>query len=631
MLALAAFFVWCVIVVWRPGIWLFVVPASLAFLNFSPWTGWLIFEEFDLLVLGALAGGYGRRAWDADKGMAGASGLAGRKPGLSKGVTGLLVLLGGFGVLALYRGFADAGGFAFGWFQGYADPLNSLRVFKSLLFALLAVPLLQQEVWWSRKRASRRLACGMAVGLAGVTLAVLWERAAFPGLLDFSSRYRTTALFWEMHVGGAAIDGYLAMTTPFVVWALRSARHPVPWAAAAVLALLTGYACLTTFSRGVYLAVAGPLVLLGFLLWLQKEGLQPQARARRFWQRWRPAGWRAKAALMLTLALAAEVVAVLGGGSFMMERMAATDRDFGSRIEHWRQGLGVLQGPADWWLGKGFGRLPASYARSVPQGEFSGAVRLEEANGQSGHEVAGHRAATVLGPQTQRELGGLYGLTQRVGIVPGELYRVGLDVRVLETTDVYLQVCERHLLYERDCQAALLRIHPARTPWQRLVVPLQGGVFTQSAWYAPRLGMFSLSVVNQGGAADFDHVSLIGPGRNELLLNGDFSQGLARWFPAAQYYFLPWHIDNLYLELLIERGVAGLLLFSLLILCALWHLVLGAGRGLALSPYLVASLCGALLVGLFGSLMDVPRVAFLFYLLVFFSIQPRPDAEQKFA
>lgn len=48
---------------------------------------------------------------------------------------------------AVFRGFADAGEFEFGWFQGYHE-------------------------------------------------------------LNFSSNYRSTALFWEMHVGGAALDGF---------------------------------------------------------------------------------------------------------------------------------------------------------------------------------------------------------------------------------------------------------------------------------------------------------------------------------------------------------------------------------------------------------------------------------------
>ena len=198
----------------------------------------------------------------------------------------LTALLGWLtGLLALYRGFADAGGFAFDWFAGYGDALNSLRVFKSLGFALLFVPLLQHEIAYSRALASQRLATGIVVGLTVVTLAVLWERAAFPGLLDFSTHYRTVALFWEMHVGGAAIDGYLALTTPFVVWALVSAHRPIPWAGAAALALLTGYACLTTFSRGVYLAVGWSLVLLGMLLWAQKSDFNAREFLGRVWRR----------------------------------------------------------------------------------------------------------------------------------------------------------------------------------------------------------------------------------------------------------------------------------------------------------------------------------------------------------
>src|SRR5665647_702455 len=298
MAVLAIFGLWCLMVVWRPGVWLFALPACLPFLNFSPWTGWLVFDEFDILLLGALAGGYGRL---------GGSFRSGARTGMPVVFWGLVLLLAGTGLLALYRGFADAGGFAFDWFAGYSDPLNSLRVFKSLGFALLLIPLLQHELVQSRALAGQRLATGVVTGLTVVTLAVVWERAAFPGLLDFSTNYRTAALFWEMHVGGAAIDAYLVLTAPFVVWALVSAHRPIPWAGAAALALLMGYACLTTFSRGVYLAVALSLVLLGMLLWAQKSNFNLREFLGRVWRRHVPEGWRAKAGLMLVLALVAEV------------------------------------------------------------------------------------------------------------------------------------------------------------------------------------------------------------------------------------------------------------------------------------------------------------------------------------
>ncbi len=72
---------------------------------------------------------------------------------------------------------------------------------------------------------------------------------------------------------------------------------------------------------------------------------------------------------------------------------------------------------------------------------------------------------------------------------------------------------------------------------------------------------------------------------------------------------MPWHIDNLYLELLIERGAVALALFLALAELALWNLPAGPGRLQPIAPFLAASLLGGLIVGLVSSLMDVPRVA----------------------
>ena len=50
--------------------------------------------------------------------------------------------------------------------------------------------------------------CGLGAGPGGRSAGALWERAVYTALLDFSSDYRTTGSFWEMHVGGAALDGF---------------------------------------------------------------------------------------------------------------------------------------------------------------------------------------------------------------------------------------------------------------------------------------------------------------------------------------------------------------------------------------------------------------------------------------
>ena len=52
----------------RPSSWLFFVPALLPLANGLPWTGWLIFDEFDLLLLAVIAGAYGARSLAPDGG-----------------------------------------------------------------------------------------------------------------------------------------------------------------------------------------------------------------------------------------------------------------------------------------------------------------------------------------------------------------------------------------------------------------------------------------------------------------------------------------------------------------------------------------------------------------------------------
>jgi hypothetical protein len=646
------FLLWVGIGLWRADLWLFVVPAALPVLNLSPWTGWVAFEEFDLLVLGAIAAGLARLA---------AANPARASPPRSNGVAlaGLFSAIGlvGLGLIGIARGVIDAGGWTFGWFDSYDQPLNTVRVAKSLVFALLSWPVLQAQFERDPTAALRRLWTGMQTGLAIVGIAVLYERAAYPGLIDFSSRYRTTATFWEMHVGGAAIDAYLALATPFAAWALWSARSRGEWARAAVLALLTTHACLTTFSRGVYAATAAPLVLLGLVLWARRLGLVSTLAWRSLLETLLLAmmaaivliaafvvrghigvgvallllltllfalrgslsriGVPRAAAIALALALMTEAVVVVGGGTFMRERLSQSERDLGSRLEHWKNGLTLLDGATDWLVGLGLGRLPSNYARFVLDGEFSGAVRFVQ-------DGAGRQHARVSGPPTQDAIGGLYALTQRVALPMATGHRLKLAARVQSATLLYMSVCERQLLYAARCQGNVVRVMPAGEAWQDISVPLRGPALAAGPWYAPRLGLLAISVIGAGTAAELASVSLSGPDGIERLENRAFARGGAHWFAVEQSYFLPWHIDYIALEILIERGVLGLAVFLALMGFALWRLASASDRADAFAPFLAASLMGALLVGVVSSVMDVPRIAFLLSMLVLVALQRRP-------
>jgi len=620
LFSLVLFCTVCCLVAWQPRLWLWLVPACLPWLNFSPWTGWIVFEEFDLLLLAALAGGYARLAWE------------GRQDAYRSTATTTKLLFGlltASGLWALQRGLLDAGDFQFDWFANYSDALNSWRVFKSLGFALLFIPLLQRETSRKTTRTATDVTAGIIAGLACVVLATVWERMVFPGLLDFSAPYRAVALFWEMHVGGAAIDAYLALTVPFVVWALSATRRPLRWVGLALLAVGVGYTCLTTFSRGVYLAVLGPLLLLPFLLWLQKHARHGTNAWKSLRQQAALPSWWTKASVGLCVVLVLEVVVVLESGSFMSKRLASTEQDLSSRVEHWKNGVGLLKSRSDWLLGKGLGRLPANYAAQVPGEEFPGEMRWHLDPPLSAQAPG---FVTLLGPKTVPALGGGLELTQRVNLPDMHGYRVRLDLRVAQETRIELYLCERHLLYDRACQGALLHVKPTmaegQPSWQKLTVDLQGDALGPDPLWVPRLKMFSMSVIDAGGAADINNVALSGHLPVNLLRNGDFSAGLAHWLPAAQSYFVPWHLDNLVLELLVERGALGLLASLLLVMMALWRLTLGRARLQPTAPYLAASIIGVLLVGLVSSVMDVPRVAFLFFLVNFLALVSPGDTPQ---
>ena len=111
----AAFTAWVLVAARCRGLWLFVLPAMLPLMNFSPWTGWLGFEEFDLVVVGLIAAGLRRLAWEAGRRCLDETSFVGPTSRL-RGYVAVALLFGGLGVVELCRGVADAGGWAFGWF-----------------------------------------------------------------------------------------------------------------------------------------------------------------------------------------------------------------------------------------------------------------------------------------------------------------------------------------------------------------------------------------------------------------------------------------------------------------------------------------------------------------------------------
>lgn len=583
----------------RPNAWLFLLPALLPVMSFASWTGWWLVDESDALVLACLAGGYARWFFDCRAGRHGAHGVGGFA---FMGVWWALVITLALGV---WRGLSDAAAgpalfadWGAGLYAGYDSAWNTPRVAKSLAWALLLALLLRAPGVADGVPPARLVARGMVAGLAMVCAVVLWERTAYAGLFDFSLPYRTSAWFWEMHVGGGAVDAYLALSVPFAFWAVWTAPTAWRFGAACLLATVSAYAVLTTYSRGVYLAVLISLAFMAIAAWRYKVRLAV-----------RPA-WGGRTMATMLLVLSAESAAVLGGGSFMAGRLSHAEADMVGRLSHWRSGLGLLQSPRDWILGLGLGRLPAHYSREVPGGGYPGqALWRHDAQGQTWVELAG--------PAAQGRRPGLFSLTQRVDLHGEGGFRVRLHADSAELAPVQWMVglCERHLLHDHRCVQE--RVSIDAESGKGVEVALNGSAFEGMGW--PRQGVLALTPIQAGSAIRLHGVALFDGAGRQVLHNTGFAQGLRHWFPMAQGHFEPWHIDNLYLDVLIERGVLGLAVWAGLAAWAALALWRPLRRGDALAWVLLASLGGMLSLGAVISVTEVPRVLLILLILLWAS------------
>ena len=787
LLAVAAFVVLAVVgaalPAWAPVIMLPLLPLA----GLMPWTGWLVVEEFDLLFLALAGGAYLRLAlgWPPP-GSPDRSLLRAGWVYLPFALSVCISLFGGLidsgamsqalvaapaaaasGVAPVVAPVVAAGEIGWSWWQGYFEPLNSVRLAKPALAAALWLPL-----WLAASRASpgaaaRRFELAM-VGMGVVTaLAVVAERVAFTGLLNFSTDYRATGPFWEMHVGGAALDAVLAATLPFMVAVWWRARSKLGWAISAAVVALGAYACIVTFSRIVYAAVplaigmvwlvqrygrrdgaaasvpgqvtggkAGlPAALFGALLFTALSTwffpgagwrgllalcgavllLLPLGHLVRgwVWERWAMAGvvavvatamvaaialllprgayvgyalafagcatalllaergaWWARvlalglfAALLVALAAVAwhwgetrgieralvvvvvlggvlaaasreplwpaarrwqgalvvgcvgiaGVVGAFGGGAYMAGRLAESAKDSQGRAEHWAHALDLLRHPEDWLFGKGLGRYPAQQALQADAPLRAGDLRLVP-RADGGQAMALSAGTVPVGTN------GMFRLSQRIAEPAGpagQPLRLLLEVRTPRLLPLVAEVCEKHLLYSSRCMVASMEVQPALDkPSQSVEMLLNGDAVSSGPFWAPRWITFSLSVAASNGRVEIDRVSLTDATGRELLANGAFESGMARWFSTSDRIHLPWHAKNMPLHALFEQGVFGLGALALLALVALWRVTGGAARRRSLAAPLAGAWVGVMTVGLVDSLLDMPRVGFVLLLLL---------------
>jgi hypothetical protein len=345
-----------------------------------------------------------------------------------------------------------------------------------------------------------------------------------------------------------------------------------------------------------------------------------------------PDSLRWQAGVWGLLGAMAMVTAVVGGGSYLTGRVSASDEDRQDRARHWHTSLSMIDSEAAHWLGNGLGRFLDRYAMTAGVGQRPGDLRLVEEGGMPEVNIA-------TGTHVQG-WGELLRLSQRVSRPRPGPVTVRLLVRGAPGTSVHAEICIKHLLYDDGCltgQSALPQtgpatpsgpVAPATAPaipqdWQTLTIVLPGAPLASDAWYLPRTTVFSLGSENAQRGLALREVSVVDGSGVELIANGRFLQGGARWFFSSDRYHLPWHAKNLVVHLLVEQGWLGLASLATMTLAA-FGMAIGRVRRLPLAPALAGALVGAWAVGLIDSLLDMPRIAMLLLLLTTITIAQRP-------
>ncbi len=572
---------------YRPQAMLIVVPAALPLLDLAPWSGRFFFDEFDLLLLVTVAVGYAR--------LPPPSRRLPRDPWLQMAV-GLLVLTY---AIATWRGLTPWQPPDLNAFSHYYSPYNALRIAKGVLWALLLFGL-YRRLQGRLEGLADRFALGMTLGLAGTVLVVLWERLAFPGLLDFDDAYRVTGPFAQMHVGTADLEAYLTMAVPFLLYLTFTRSGWQAKATGALLLLGATYAVMVSFARIGFVAYAVAVVLSLLALII--------ARTRRGGRGTLEGGVWA----ISILALAAVVALPIVLGPFAQQRLARAEADLDRRIAHWEKVLAMRDpGWTTTLFGMGLGSYPRTHYLRAPE-ERAASYQLLHEGGES------YLSLTPGSP--------VY-IEQFVQVQPDTQYRLDLRLRGQQLAVLTVALCEKWLLTSARC--VFKRVGAtADGQWTEVKdVRLNSGELGATPWYAHR--PVKLSLYNVGpGVVDVDRINLRSQQGESLIENSGFGQGLDHWFFSADAG-QPWDISSLPISVLFELGWLGVIAWAGFLGLAMVHGAHALWQGLTKTAAPWAAVIGFMVLGTLHGLIQSPRILLLGVLLATIAAMRVGPAEHR--
>jgi hypothetical protein len=298
------------------------------------------------------------------------------------------------------------------------------------------------------------------------------------------------------------------------------------------------------------------------------------------------------------------------------ERFSHSSEDFQYRMRHWGQALDMMD--RDYItnaFGMGLGTFPRTYFFRNELHESPAAINYIA-------EI-GNRYVRLTGPIYSKGIGELLRLLQRVSLQQHRDYTLALDIRNSSNkapNNFGVALCERQLLYRRNCIPVKLPAIASDLLWHHYEVNFnsQNLGATPWPWRTPIQVEFAIEGAN--ASLDLDNISLRDDLGGELILNGTFSDVNNYWFFSSDHYHLPWHIKNFTFNIYFELGWIGLIALYSLLLHSIFRLFFSSRDGKITSIALLSAVIGFSVVGLTDSLLDVPRLGLLFFLIVISSV-----------
>jgi hypothetical protein len=310
---------------------------------------------------------------------------------------------------------------------------------------------------------------------------------------------------------------------------------------------------------------------------------------------------------MLGIAVPASTLAI--GGYRMQARFDVSAQDATTRTGHWEGSLSLLgSNTFDWLTGIGLGSFPRQYILLSPPSQRVGTYQYTKQGDNHVLHLGGGRdlrlGQRIADPPPAENVLVFSGRTRWHGM-PSKLNG---------------SVCRRRLLeqvaYNPSCTYFSVSPGEIASVWTPFSKQIRISKLGRDSLLSPRFTLLGIGNTKAGSLLEVDNLRLTDAYGTNYLHNGSFEQGGSGWCSYNDFEHLAWHPKNLFLYILIEQGVLGVIAFAGLFLVAMrnaWRLARAQrpfGIGLA------AMGAGILILGLVATITDVPRTAFLLYLLL---------------